>query len=148
MNKGKVVNITLGQDTACYWTGNLVLAEAVIQDETKLEEQVTAWATRQLDNDSHVFDPEFDFSSPRIVCATIEGKTVLEDLRLGPRYHDAGLCLSSVFLPHLDPALRLQCFVAAVEELGHDRDQALRTLAELFELARADLDQPKEATHG
>lgn len=145
--KGKPIEITLGQDTACYWTGNLVLSEAVLKDEEKIKEQVIAWAKEQLDSVAHTFEPEFDFSNPRVVCATVEGKTVLANVALGARYHDSGLHLGSVFVPYLAPSVRLQNFVAAVEELGHNRNDALQTLVELAELARAEV-QNREAANG
>lgn len=134
--KAKLIHITIGQDTACYWTGKYFLPEEVFKDEAKLKEQVSAWAMKQLDNDSNTFEPEFDFTNPRVVCATVEGKSVLADIPLGPRYHDGGLALHMAIQRQ-----SLSEFLKAAEECGKDRQSTLNFILAVAEQAQAEIAQ-------
>lgn len=87
----KTVVLTLGQDTACYASHEIVVPEEILNDPEALEAHIKAQANSIMDD--LVFEPEYDFSSPRIVSAMVGQEMIAEDVPLGPRYYDAGLLL-------------------------------------------------------
>ena len=126
------IDVTLGQDTACYWSGSVDLPAETVADTEALRLALSKWANQQLDPDrDNCFDPEYDFSNPRIVTAVANNKTIAEDIPLGPRYHDGGLILGTAILQK-----SLSNFLEAAEECGKSRRQALEFLAAVADEAQ------------
>lgn len=145
-----LIDVTLGQDTACYWSGSVDLPAETVANAEALRLALLEWANQQLDPDQdNFFEPEYDFMNPRIVCATVDKgetakrETLAEDLPLGPRYHDGGLLLGSAILQK-----SLSNFLEAADECGKSRRQALEFLAAVAEEAQCLLLEESLLTDG
>ena len=131
-----LIDVTLGQDTACYWSGSVDLPAETVANAEALRLALLEWANQQLDPDrDNFFEPEYDFMNPRIVSATGDkGEMLAGDLPLGPRYHDSGLLLGSAILQK-----SLSNFLEAAEECGKSRQQALEFLGAVADEAQCRL---------
>ncbi|MHB1644367.1 MAG: hypothetical protein ACYCS8_17245 [Acidithiobacillus sp.] len=121
------VEVTYGQDTACYYTETLVVP-ADLSEET-MRAFLKDRAIHVANDEDVYFDPEYDFSNLRIVSATSQqsGKPVMlvEDMGVEPRYHDSGLCLAMAIKDK-----NLNAFFEAVSECGKTREAAIAAIAE------------------
>lgn len=139
----KKMTVTLGQDTACYWSGDVEVPDDVAGDHGKLRQFLKAWADNQISPETeNCFEPEYDFVNPRIVCVTADGTPgiILDDVPLGPRYHDAGFLLGAA-ISNNQPAHRIHAFLEAAEETGKTRRQALEFLVSVADDAQNLLDE-------
>lgn len=121
------VEVTFGQDTACYFTENLGIPAGMPEQEirTLLKDR----AIHVANNEDVFFDPEYDFSNLRVVRAVTKqaGKSVIlvEDMGVEPRYHDSGLLLATAIKDK-----NLAVLFEAASECGKTREAVVAAITE------------------
>lgn len=136
MSSTMQVEVTYGQDTACYYTETLDIPAGMSEQDlrTHLKER----AIHVANDEDAFFDPEYDFSNLRVVNAFLkkDGKRVMlvEDMGVEPRYHDSGLLLSTA-IKDRNPSV----FFEAAHECGKTQDEAIAALVEMAEKVKEDM---------
>ncbi|EGQ60817.1 hypothetical protein GGI1_02802 [Acidithiobacillus sp. GGI-221] len=121
------VEVTYGQDTACYYTETIDMPVGMAEQEIRvfLRNRATQIA---YDEDGPAFEPEYDFSNLRVVTASTRQSEkqvmLVEDMGVEPRYHDSGLLLATALKDR-----NLSAFLEAVGECGKSREEAIAAIA-------------------
>lgn len=112
------VTVSYGQDTAAYYNETIQVPVEIARDEARLSEFLKARAEEVANDWEVVFDPNYEFVNLRVVCATVDGKVIIEDCPVEMSYHDAGLVISTAIREK-----RLSALLSASDWLPVTREQ-------------------------
>jgi hypothetical protein len=131
LEKTMQIEVTYGQDTACYYNETMDMPVGISDADMRALLRRRAVQVANDEDGNVFFEPEYDFSNLRVVCATTKetGKTVtlVEDMGVEPRYHDSGLLLATAIKDRNLPA-----FFEATSECGKTREEAVAAITEFF----------------